>query len=245
MLGEVSRFPVKQTRGKQSRLPPRQQRETFVFAESIEGLRTNLMLKENLGCNGQPLVIAICSAASGEGKTSIAAHLALSIAAATKQPTLAIDADLRSPDIADFFGVPTHPGLAEVFEKDTPLVDAIHRIGQSHAYVLPAGNLKASPHQALHGDKIDKLLIRLREKFRTIVIDTPPVLGASESLVYAKAADLVVFCSLAEVSRVKQVQLAVDRLQSTGANVVGTVLSGITVNRYVYSHGSYDYSRTT
>ena len=85
----------------------------------------------------------------------------------------------------------------------------------------------------------------LRQKFCTIVIDTPPILGASESLVYAKAADLVVFCSLADVSRVKQVRLAVDRLQSTGANLAGAVLSGVPVSRYVYSYGSYAYTPST
>jgi len=245
VLGEVARFPVKRVRGNQNLLPLRQQRETFIFAESIESLRTNLMLKEHVGGKGQRAVIAICSAASGEGKTSIAAHLALSIAETTKQPTLTIDADLRAPDIAPFFGAPSHPGIAEILEADVPLKDAIHRIGETFAYVLPAGKLRSSPHQIIHGERIERLLTGLREKFHTIIIDTPPVLGASESLVYAKAADLVVFCSLADVSRLKQVHVAVERLQSTGANVVGTVLSGITVNRYVSNYGSYAYQQPT
>ena len=245
MLGEVARFPVRHVAGKQPSLPPRLQREMYIFAESIDSLRTNLMLSENLGVNGQRRVIAICSAASGEGKTSIAAYLAVSIAEATKQPTLVIDADLRSPDIADFYGVPAHPGVAEVLDGKASIAEAIHRVGQSHTYVLPAGKHHVNPHHVLHGEKIDKLLVSLRQKFSTIVVDTPPILGASESLVYAKAADLVVFCSLADVSRVKQMRLAVDRLHSTGANLVGTVLSGVPVSRYVYSYGSYARSEAT
>jgi capsular exopolysaccharide synthesis family protein len=171
--------------------------------------------------------------------------LAVSIAEATKQPTLIIDADLRSPDIADFFGVPSHPGVAEICDGNASIAEAIHRVGQSHAYVLPAGKRQVNPHHILHGEKIDKLLASLRQRFSTIVIDTPPILGASESLVYAKAADLVVFCSLADVSRVKQVRLAVDRLQSTGANLAGIVLSGVPVSRYVYSYGSYAHTQAT
>jgi Mrp family chromosome partitioning ATPase len=92
----------------------------------------------------------------------------------------------------------------------------------------------------LHGSKIDELLGTLREKFSTIIIDTPPVLSASESLVYAQAADLVVLCSLADVSRATQVRAAVNRLQSTGANVAGAVLSGVPFNRYVYQYGTYE-----
>jgi tyrosine-protein kinase Etk/Wzc len=96
-----------------------------------------------------------------------------------------------------------------------------------------------NPHHILQGSRINELLTELRKKFTTIIIDTPPVLAASESLVYAQAADLVVFCSLAEVSRAKQVQVAVDRLQSTGANIAGAVLSGVRFNRYVYRYGAY------
>ena len=98
-----------------------------------------------------------------------------------------------------------------------------------------------NPHHILQGSKIDELLGSLRGKFSTIIIDTPPVLSASEALVYAKAADSVIFCSLADVSRSKQVRVAIDRLQSTGANIVGTVLSGIPFNRYVYRYGMYSH----
>jgi polysaccharide biosynthesis transport protein len=242
VLGEVARFPVRHVAGKRQSLPPRQQREMYVFAESIDSLRTNLMLTESLGVNGQRKVIAICSAASGEGKTSVAAYLAASIAEATKQKTLILDADLRSPDIAEFFNVATHPGVAEVLDGKASLKDAVHRVGNSHTYVLPAGKHQVNPHHILHGETIDKLLATLRQSFSTIVIDTPPILGASESLVYAKAADLVVFCSLADVSRVKQVHVAIDRLQTTGARLKGAVLSGVPVNRYVYSYGSYTHA---
>lgn len=242
VLGEVSRFPVRLVAPRQQTLPPRQQREAYVFAESIDSLRTNLMLTENLGINGQRRVIAICSAASGEGKTSVAAYLASSIAEATRQPTLVLDADLRSPDIADFFAVPTHPGVAEFFAGKASLSEAIHRVGNSNSYVMPAGKHQVNPHHILHDEKIDKLFAALRQKFSTIIIDTPPILGASESLVYAKAADLVVFCTLADASRVKQVRLAVDRLQSTGANLAGAVLSGVPISRYVSSYGSYAYN---
>ena len=242
VLGEVAHFPIRRVTATQQALPAVQQRQLLVYAESIDSLRTNLMLTKKLGVPGQTKVIAICSAASGEGKTSVATSLAMSIAEATNQPTLVLDADLRAPDVGEFFGVPNHPGVAEVLCGNATIAQAIHRVGQTHAYVLPAGKQRVNPHHVLQGSKINELLEELREQFSTIVIDTPPVLSASESLVYAQAADLVVFCSLADVSRTKQVRVAVNRLQSTGANIAGAVLSGVPFSRYVYRYGVYAHS---
>jgi capsular exopolysaccharide synthesis family protein len=242
VLGEVARFPIRRVTATQHALPLVQQRQLLIYAESIDSLRTNLMLTEQVGVPGQPRVIAICSAASGEGKTSVATSLAMSIAEATMQPTLVLDADLRSPEVGTFLEVPNEPGITEVFSGKAEIEHAIHRVGETLAYVLPAGKGDVNPHHVLQGSKIDELLSTLREKFSTIVIDTPPILAASEALVYAKAADLVVFCSLADVSRAKQVRMAVDRLHATGANIAGAVLSGVPFNQYVHRYGAYSHS---
>ena len=221
MLGEVTRFPARRVATAQQSLPAAEQRQLLIYTESIDSLRTNLMLTEKLGVPGQTKVIAVCSAASGEGKTSIATSLAMSIAEATNQPTLVLDADLRAPDVGKSFGVPTHPGISEVLSGNVEIEKAIHRVGTTQTYVLPAGKHRVNPHHILQGSKIDELLGSLRGKFSTIVIDTPPVLSASEALVYAKAADSVIFCSLADVSRSKQVRVAIDRLQSTARTSPG------------------------
>ncbi len=239
LLGEVARFPVRYVNAHQQALPPARRRELHVYAESIDSLRTNLRLTENVGVPGHKKVIAVCSAASGEGKTSVATALAMSISQATRQPTLVLDADLRDPDVTNSFAVPQHPGVAEVLSGASSSENAIHRVGNTYTYVMPAGKCRANPHHLLHGPAVDDLLKELREQFVTIVIDTPPILAASESLIYAKAADLVVVCSLAEVSRVRQVQSAVARLYATGANVAGAVLSGVTTDRYAYHYGVY------
>jgi len=240
VLGEVARFPVRPVASTHKSLPIREQREMFIFAESIDSLRTNLMLTENLGAKSIPQVIAIVSATSGEGKTSVATSLAASIAGATEEPTLLIDADLRSPDVANVMGGAVQPGLAEVLAGKAALPEAIYQIGESNTYVLPAGTLHVNPHHILKGAKAEQLFDCLRSKYSTILVDTPPVLGASESLFYARAADLVLFCTLNSVSRAKQVRIAVDRLLTTGANLTGAVLSGIPVGRYTYAYGYSD-----
>lgn len=242
VLGEVARFPKRRVAASNQELPAAQQRQLLVYAESIDSLRTNLMLTGCLGTTDDAKIIAICSAASGEGKTSVATSLAMSIAEASKHPTLILDADLRAPDVSTFFDVPNYPGIAEVLSDKASLEESIHRVGTTQTYVMPAGKQRVNPHHVLQGSRIDELLGNLRNKFATIVIDTPPVLSASDSLVYAQAADLVVFCAMSDVSRANQVRLAVDRLQSTGAKLGGAVLSGVPVSRYLYRYGSYNHN---
>jgi Mrp family chromosome partitioning ATPase len=71
------------------------------------------------------------------------------------------------------------------------------------------------------------------------VIDTPPILGASESLILAKAADAVLFCSLCNASKARQVRLAIERLEHAQVNLAGAVLSGMPAKRYEYVYGYY------
>jgi Mrp family chromosome partitioning ATPase len=86
------------------------------------------------------------------------------------------------------------------------------------------------------------LIDQLRAEYGYIVIDTPPVLSASESLTLARAADGVLICTLREASRAAQVRLTHERLAAAGCRVMGVVLSGVPTRSYAYKYGSYGYS---
>jgi Mrp family chromosome partitioning ATPase len=139
----------------------------FMFAESIDSIRTSLMLSDSLG-GADSRVFAVVSAASGEGKTSVATSLVVSFAGATKKRTLLIDADLRSPDAASVLGIANAPGLAEVLSSKISLNEAIHRVGETNTYVLPAGKAKGNPHHLVNHAKIEKLLDTLKKEFEVI-----------------------------------------------------------------------------
>jgi capsular exopolysaccharide synthesis family protein len=211
----------------------------LIFAESIDSVRTALMLSDSLSTGGNACVLAVASASAAEGKTSVATSLAVSFASATKKRTLLVDADLRSPDVAAALGVPGGPGLAELLSGTTRLGEALHRVGDTNTYVLPAGTAKGNPHHLVQSAAISEILDRLGKSFSYIIIDTPPVLSASESLVYAKAADFVVYCTLRDVSRAAQVRTAIGRLHDAGANLAGAVLSGVPCKMYEYQYGVY------
>ena len=236
VLGEVARIPIRRVLANGQALNGRIHQDMTVFAESIDALRTNMVLSQS---GDQIQVIAVTSAVAGEGKTTIATALTASIAGATRKPTLIIDADLRSPDVAAVLKIEDQPGLSELLAGECELEDAIHHVGDGDTYVMPAGKIKRNPHHLIQFEQIGERLGRLREQFGNIVIDTGPVLGASESLIFAKAADAVLYCCLSDSSRARQVNVALDRLRHAGCNIAGSVLSGTPVRQYASVYGYY------
>jgi capsular exopolysaccharide synthesis family protein len=236
ILGEVAALPVRYLAVTPRELSGRLRRETYIFAESINSLRTNLALAA--GLSGEK-IFAVTSASASEGKTSVAVSLALSVANASEMPTLIIDGDMRSPYVATMLKTNNQPGLFELLSDKCSLDAAIQQVGKSYLYVIAAGRATRSTHSIVGVDDFKLLLDQLRQRFSTIIIDTPPILGASESLVLAKAADSVLFCSLCDVSKAKQVRMAIDRLENADIHIAGAVLSGVPGRRYEHIYGYY------
>jgi capsular exopolysaccharide synthesis family protein len=236
ILGGVAALPVRYVAVTPRELSGRVRRDTYIFAESINCLRTNLALAA--GLSGEK-IFAVTSASASEGKTSVAVSLALSIANASENPTLIIDGDMRSPYVGTMLKTNNHPGLFEVLSNKCSMDAAIQQVGKSHLYVIAAGRATRSAHSVVGVAELKLILEQLRQRFSTIIIDTPPILGASESLVLAKAADSVLFCSLCDVSKAKQVRLAIERLENADIHIAGAVLSGMPGKRYEHVYGYY------
>lgn len=238
VVGEVTSLPRKLKRAAGQNNDARW--ELQLFEESIDGLRTYLSLVTSLQ---DMKVLAVASAISREGKTSLAAQLAISIATSSGEPTLLVDGDLRSPDIHRIFGIDRSPGVVETLHGQVPLEDAIDTSFSDHLHLLTAGRCDISPHRLLGNGKFASLIKRLREKYRHIIIDTPPILAASEALVMARAADAAILCVRRDFSRLDQVQEAYSRLQSAGVNAAGAVINGIPARHYAYRYGSYYFDK--
>ncbi len=86
------------------------------------------------------------------------------------------------------------------------------------------------------------LLEEVRSLYRYVIIDTPPVLAAGEALVFAKAADASLICTMRDVSRFDQINRAHERLVAANAQPIGVVLNGVPVKQYAYRYGSYGYT---
>lgn len=109
-----------------------------------------------------------------------------------------------------------------------------------HLHILPAGKLRdSSPHVLLSGRRFERVIAALRKRYVRIIIDSPPILTASESLVVCKAADAALLCTLRDHSRSSQIKQACERLSLAGVQVTGAVLNGTPTRSYVYQYGTY------
>lgn len=236
IVGEVASLPVR-------RVSRTRQRSggVWMFEESIDALRTHLMVDDRLE---EARAFAITSAVSQEGKTSVAAQLAVSIARSTGKRTVIIDGDMRSPDLHNIFDVEGNGiGLAEVLSDEVSVDDAVARTQTDNLDVLPAGQLRCNPHSLVGNGHFKGLLKALRARYDYVVLDTPPLLAASESLVMAKHCDVSLLCAMRHTSRLDQVRKAYERLQQANANPVGVVLNGIPIRHYASRYGDYAYMK--
>jgi capsular exopolysaccharide synthesis family protein len=235
VLGEISTIPVATT-GKLTKKRRSHARELRLFEESVDSLSTTLTLREDLR---QCKVFTITSALSGEGKTSVSCQLVVSLARSTSSKVLLIDGDLRAPDVHHVFGRPMTAGLVGYLNGVAEWRDLVDREWNDSIHILTSGYLKGSPHRILSNGRFEKMIEEAREEYDYIVIDTPPVLPASEALLFAKVADAVLMCALRDKSRIEQLVQAYHRLESSGAKVAGSVLSGVPVREYASYYGDY------
>ncbi|TWU19432.1 polysaccharide biosynthesis tyrosine autokinase [Allorhodopirellula heiligendammensis] len=229
VLGEVSRLPA----GSGS------QKARRVFEESIDSLRSNLFLSVD---TRHIRSIAVVSSMSGEGKSSVASQLALSMAKSTGETVLLVDGDLRRPDQHEIFGIEMGPGFTGVLAGKSTLDGAVNSSLGRLIHILPAGQLSASPHRLVSPTSIKSFVDDALLTYRYVVIDTAPVLAAGESLAIASAVDATLICVMRDVSLKENVLRTTRRLQAAGASVAGTVFSGVSARQYGYRYGNYHYA---
>jgi len=232
VMGEVARLPSRSRNGHAEARTP----EMAMLQESIDSLRTCLVLSEQLAAMR---VLAVTSGVKGEGKTSVATQLAVSLSRASGKRTLLVDGDMRSPDVHRLLGLSVSPGLAEVLQGEHSTKDAINTQWHDLVDVLPGGKLASSPHKLLGNGEWTALLDELQQDYDYIVIDTPPILAASEAAVLTRLADATLVCAMRDVSRIDQIRKTHHRLLSVGARPVGVVLNGVSLRQYAYRYGNY------
>lgn len=236
VLGEIATLPS--SRGAKGFRSASFVRERVTFEESIDSLRVGLTLPIQ---SRDLQTLLVTSAVSGEGKTNLTSSLAISLARASQERVLLVDADMRDPDLHDMFETSLGPGLAEVLSGAHALDEAIVGTDMRKVDLLPAGDLAVTPHFLLRNGAFESLLKQLKSRYRYVLVDAPPVLSASEAVVLAHACDGVVICTRCDYSRSRQLRSASDRLMAAGARVLGAVISGVPTRTWAYRSGGYGY----
>jgi capsular exopolysaccharide synthesis family protein len=190
--------------------------------ESIDAIRTLLLRNAD---SEATRVVMVTSATTGEGKTTVASHLASSLARAGRK-TLLIDGDLRTPSAHQLFELPMHPGLSEVLLAEVELTDAVQATTLDGLSFMAAGQWDREVLQALARDGLEGIFEKLQEEFDFVVIDSHPVLPATDSLLIGQRVDAVILSVLREVSQMPRVYAASQRLSTLGIHVMGAVVNG-------------------
>ncbi|MGY2002869.1 polysaccharide biosynthesis tyrosine autokinase [Blastococcus sp. SYSU DS1024] len=190
-------------------------------AEAFRTLRVNL---QHVGPRGRSRVIVVAGAVPGEGASTVAVNLAVSLARSGSR-VLLIEGDLRRPRVARQLGLPAGPGLTDVLAGTAELDEVTRPWGQSTLTVLDAGPLPAEPAEQLGSPTMQSLLEQARDGYDHVIVDAPPLLSVVDGAVLTALADgclLVVRHGRTTQDQLAEGTAAINRVR---AEVLGTVLN--------------------
>jgi tyrosine-protein kinase Etk/Wzc len=203
-------------------------------AEAFRGLRTAIHFSSlKRDCK----VVMITSSFPGEGKTTIAANLALTFAQSGKRVIL-VDCDLRRPALHKIFDHSRNPGVTEVLAGDVPLAKALHTTGIEKIVLLTAGTIPPNPAELLSSTGMRELLTRLRANCDMVILDAPPVIPVTDAPLLTALTDLVVVVIESGRIPANAAKRMKELLQSVQAPVAGFVLNDRTA-LYSDTYGYY------
>ncbi len=197
-------------------------RTSLIFSQAVQSLRT----------------IVITSPSPQDGKTTTAANLAVTFAQQGMRVAL-VDCDLRRARLHNVFKIPREPGLTQAMMDQASIDDVIHPTMVDGLSFIPAGALPPNPSELLGGPRMKAVLETLEERFDVILLDTPPVHVAADSMILGRAADGVLLVVRAGSTQRDSAQDAIARLAAVGARVVGAVLND--PDHKVPQYGGYYY----
>ena len=210
---------------------------TSFAAEQYQGLRLTI---ERLGHRGRAQIIAVSSAAAGEGKTVTAINLAGALARGSEARVLLLDADLRRPAIGKTLNLldPHVNGLADVVVDERLDFAAVARhIDPYSLWVVPAGDPRAQIHRVLRSPRLEQLLQTARQQFDYIVIDTPPLLPVFDSALLSRIVDGLLVVVAANQTPRKLLGEALNLVDP--GKVLGIVFNGDDRPLFGYRHAYY------
>lgn len=207
-------------------------------AEQFKILRTNLLFPAS---GESPRSIMVTSALPGEGKSFVAANLAVSVARHINRRVLLIDCDLRRPTIHRQFGFGDTPGLSDYLSRGVELPSLLLKTGVDHLTILPAGRPPSNPSELLSSDRMSDLIKEVSARYhdRLIIIDSPPPKLAAESGALARQVDgILLVVKYASTSR-EMVTGLIDKL---GPNkVLGAIVNNFEIMSPYYARKYYGY----
>jgi succinoglycan biosynthesis transport protein ExoP len=192
-------------------------------AETFRSLRTAVLFANG---GAPPKLLVVTSAVAAEGKTVTSLNLAASLADAGWRVVL-MDGDLRDPRCHHAFGLSNRRGLSNVLAGQCDVDAVIQQPDGPGLAVVTAGPPPPNPAEVIGSARMHELLERLRGRYDFLIVDTPPVLAATDAVVLARQADGVVLVVKGQGSPRAVVRRARDQLAQAHANLLGVVVNDV------------------
>ena len=222
----------------------KKKRNQFDVDEIYRSLRTNIEFSQ---MDEEIQVISVASTIPNEGKSSVATNLARIMAAKYKN-VLLVDCDLRNPSVHKTMKISNRSGLTNIiseFQEGLSInsyegVQQVQYDGGQTLTVITAGHRVPNPSEVLGSKKMGRFLEQARKEFGYIIIDSPPVLLASETIPLCNLSDGVLYVVDAKNADKRKVRAAIKDLKRNGGHVIGVVLNKVDMSdekRYGYGYG--------
>lgn len=205
------------------------------FSEAFRALRTNVLF--STAQEGSKSIV-VTSTGPGEGKSLVAANMAVALAQ-SGQRVLLIDADLRKPKVHEALGISQEPGLSNLLVGRSKASETVRKTSVPGLWVLPAGRTPPNPAELVGSARLRDFIVSLGEHFDWILIDSPPVMAVTDASLLAHHATGVLFVVGAEMTSRHAASRALDQLEQVNARFVGAVLNRVDLDRNPYYYSQY------
>lgn len=234
VLGQI---PKEKTKGRVTLLQPDDARH--VFAESYRNVRSSIFFMPYEG--PRPKTMLVTSSVPNEGKSTISANLAVTMALSGAR-TLLIDGDLRRGALREAFGVSSKIGFSEVLKQEVNWQEVVVPTTYENLYLLPRGKTLGQPSEHLLRDSTDALLRDMYNHYDYIIIDSSPVLAADDSTSLAPKIDATLFVVRLSYTSARLTRKSLELLYNRQVNVPGVILNYVDTSLpeyYYYQYSEY------
>jgi polysaccharide biosynthesis transport protein len=211
-----------------------------LYAESFRNIRSSLFFMTSEG--KRPKCLLVTSASPGEGKSTVAANLAITMASSGSR-VLLVDCDLRRGIVHKQFGLPSGPGLADVLSQRSRWQETVVTYSWPGLSIIPRGSHTSSPGELFLGPMADLFLSEIRQHYDCIILDSAPVLAADDTPSLAPKTDGTLFIISATLTSARLAQNSLDLLYHRNVNVLGVVFNRMDTSLpeyYYYQYNTYD-----
>jgi capsular exopolysaccharide synthesis family protein len=206
--------------------------------EAFRTLRTNI----DFAAVDKPIkTLLVTSTSPSEGKSTISTNLAAILAQGDRKVVL-VDADLRRPSVHRYLGIPNRKGMSDLFRDQTKLSNVISTWGNPPFAVITSGGLPPNPTELLESEKMESILLELKEKSDIVIVDSAPAIVADPIALSARI-DAVLLVIEPGKTKIDAAQVLMEQFLRAGARVIGVVLNPISRRRAHY-YSKYRYYTT-